>query len=295
MEGPLLELKVSDGWATGVKLLQDGSLLTTAVDPFVRRWSASGDLIASFEGHSKSVDTMALVPHVNRLLTGSVDGDLRLWDMETGGQVAVLSGHKKTVASVAVTPDGRLAASGSYDKTIRLWDLETAEELAVLKGHKNNVVSVKISPDGSLLVSGGIGPELRLWSLPDGGVLKTIDHAHEFAVIPAGFTPDGSQVITTGADDELAVWLLPAMQEVLRIPLGAVGTHAADVSPDGRLVAVTLDRAVRVIDLQTGETIDEQPFSVKGVYGVSFSADGTLLATATADSCLRTWRIATKR
>lgn len=291
MQGPLLELAVSEGWATGVMFLPDGGLLSTGVDTWVKRWSAQGDLVALFEGHAKSVDALALLPDGKRLLTGSVDASIRLWDLETGQQEALFEGHKKTVAGLAVSPDGGLAASASYDRTVRLWDIESATERAVLKGHANNVVAVRISPDGGLLASGGVGSELRLWSLPAGELLTVVDPAHAFAVIPAGFTPDGQTLLTAGADDLLGAWSVPDLVVRYRAALGAPGTHASALSPDGRRIAVTLDHAVRVFEVATGALLDEQTFAVKGVYGVSFSADGTLLATATADSCVRVWRL----
>ena len=291
MDEPLLEIKVSDGWATGVVLLPDGGLLTTGVDPLVKRWNAAGELLRTLTGHEKSVDAMALLSDRRRLLTGSVDASVRLWDIETGEQLAVLLGHKKTVAGVAVSPGDAIAATASYDRTVRLWDLRSAEQIAVLKGHANNVVAVRISPDGSLLASGGVGPEIRLWSLPTGELIDIIGDAHSLAAIPAGFTPDGSRLLSTGADDTLAVHRISDLAEEMRVPLGAGGTHAAAISQDGRVAAVTLDRAVVVIDVDSGDTVVKRPFGVKGVYGVSFSPDGRTLATATADSFVRTWAV----
>jgi WD40 repeat protein len=292
MQGPLLEISVSDGWATGVLMLPDGGFLTTGVDPYVKQWDANGVLLRTLAGHEKSVDALALHPDGQRLLTGSVDATARLWDTHSGEPLAVLVGHKKTVAAVAVTPDGMLGVTGSYDRTIRLWDLESGTSRAVLKGHPNNVVSTRVSPDGSLLASGGVGTELRLWTLPTGELLKVVSHAHDGAVVVSGFTPDGTRLVTIGADNLLAVRGVPELEEHWSVSVGAGGTHQSSISPDGRLIAVTVDHAVRVIDLETGAAVDELPFEVKGVYGVSFSADGTVLATATADSFLRTWSLA---
>jgi WD40 repeat protein len=289
-EVPLLEVRVSDGWATAVVLLPDGGFLSAHVDPLVKRWSASGEFVSVFEGHQKSVDTLALLPGGRRFLSGSVDGSARLWDLESGGQLAALLGHKKTVADVAVSPDGTWAATASYDRTVRLWDIESGEVRGVLKGHSNNVVGVCVSPDGSLLASGAVGGELRLWSLPEGELVTATD-AHPLAAIPAEFFASGSQLVSTGADDMLAIWSVPELAEKARYPLGSKGTHAAVLSPDGRLAAVTVDAAVRLLDLSTGAVVDEHAFGVKGVYGVSFSADGKMLATATADSFVRTWRV----
>lgn len=289
MDAPLLEVKVSDGWATGVRFLPDGSLLTTGVDPLVRKWSAEGKPVATFAGHEKSVDAMTVFAGGSRLLSGSVDGTARVWDVGSGEPLGVLTGHRKTVSSVAVTPDGRLAITGSYDRTIRLWDLEAMSEVRTLKGHPNNVVGLAVSPDGGLLASGGVRSGVMLWRLPSGEVQGTIEDAHLLAAIPVAFTPHG--LLSVGADDTFALWSLPDLAEVRRAPIGGTGTHAAAISPDGSLLAVTFDRGARLFALPSAEMVDEVGFGVKGVYGVSFSDDGSLLAVATSDSFVRVWRV----
>ena len=70
-----------------------------------------------------------------RLVTGSNDYTVRLWDLETGEQLRAFTGHAGEVRSVAVTGDGRLV-TGSDDRTARLWDLETGEELRAFSGHE---------------------------------------------------------------------------------------------------------------------------------------------------------------
>lgn len=289
MHGPILEVKVSDGWATGVIVLPDDSLLTTAVDPFVRHWEPDGTLRRVFEGHEKSVAAMTVCPDGHHLLTGSVDGTARLWTIATGEPFCVLRGHTKTVAAAGFVRQG-VPITGSYDRSVRLWDAEACTEIRALKGHPNNVVGVAVSPDGDLVASGGVGPEIRIWALPSGELLATL-RAHELAAIPVAFTRDGSRLVTTGADDTIALWAVPDIVEVDRFSLGAKGTHTVRLAPDQRVAAVTLDNAVRLIDLRRGELVDEVRFDVKGVYGISFSADGLRLATATADSYVRLWTL----
>ena len=62
--------------------------------------------------------SVAFSPNGHRLVTGSLDGTVRLWDVDTGQPVgAPLTGHRAPVWSVAFSADGRHLASTS--KTTR--------------------------------------------------------------------------------------------------------------------------------------------------------------------------------
>src|SRR5262245_43469146 len=58
-------------------------------------------------------------------LSGSADGTLRLWDLESGHCECVLGDSTGTVTTVALSHDGRHAISGYWRGAVRVWDLES--------------------------------------------------------------------------------------------------------------------------------------------------------------------------
>ena len=59
------------------------------------------------------VNSVAVSPDGRRIVSGSDDSTVAVWDLETGTQIHRLTGHQDAVSSVAVSPDGRRIVSGS--------------------------------------------------------------------------------------------------------------------------------------------------------------------------------------
>ena len=78
------------------------------------------------EGRSGVVNAVAVSADGRRVVSGSCDKTVRIWDMETGVEEQRLEGHSCLVTSVAVSADGRRVVSGSSDETVRIWDMRRA-------------------------------------------------------------------------------------------------------------------------------------------------------------------------
>ena len=100
-----------------------------------------------------------------RVLSGSRDGTVRVWDVETGRCLRVIEGHTYHVQCVAWGADQRRALSCSRD--IRLWDVETGRCLRVFEGHTETIRSVDWSLDQRRAFSCDWIGGIRVWSLSE--------------------------------------------------------------------------------------------------------------------------------
>jgi len=180
--------------------------LQDQVDWVLRQGIFGASEMNRFAGHGNNVHDVKFSPDGQTLASGSTDGTVKLWNVNTGKAFRTLSGHTDSVWSIAIAPDGKTLASGSWDRTVKLWNLETGELRRTLHGHAKQVYSVAFSPDGRTLASGDLNGTIKLWSTRSGcqkGTLK--GHTDSVEI---GFSADGTTMISGGFDDTIKMWRL---------------------------------------------------------------------------------------
>ena len=83
--------------------------------------------LKTLEGHSERVFSVAYSPDGTKIISGSRDKTVKIWDANTRECLKTLEGHSDDVWSVAYSPDGTKIISGSDDKTVKIWDTNTGE------------------------------------------------------------------------------------------------------------------------------------------------------------------------
>lgn len=123
------------------------------------------------DAHTDQVWSVAFDHHGRYLASGSEDGDVVVWDLETR-TVKLRSKHAGGVFAVAFMPDGKRLVSGGEDLTVCVWDVETGVRLMGLvkkegeAGHEDRVraLATGVAPWGSYFVSGGFDRRLVVWN-----------------------------------------------------------------------------------------------------------------------------------
>jgi WD40 repeat protein len=250
---------------------------------------------AVLRGHKGGVNTVSYRPDGRRIVSGSRDKTVRVWDAESGAELAVLCGHESGVASVSYSPDGRRIVSGSADHTVRVWEAASGTELAVLRGHENMVRSVSYSPDGRRIVSGSADNTVRVWDAESGAELVVL-RGHEDWVRSVSYRPDGRRIVSGSGsmgqqhDNTIRVWDAQS-----GIALAVLHGHEAWVqcvsySPDGhRIVSGSADKTVRVWDAESGTELAVFRGHEDLVWSVSYSPDGRRIISGSADNTVRVW------
>jgi hypothetical protein len=127
--------------------------------------------LLTLSGHTYSVTSVAFRPDGKRLASASrptdeaTNGEVKIWDLETGKQLFALSGFEGGIYSVVFSPDGRMLAAAGVDRNVHVWDAENGRQLLVLRGHEDTIIRLAFSADGKCIASASVDRTVRVWDL----------------------------------------------------------------------------------------------------------------------------------
>ncbi|KAL6304980.1 WD40-repeat-containing domain protein [Sparassis latifolia] len=161
-----------------VSLVPDGSFIAHGQEGGkIDLWSVKkGRIIKQFKLHSDKVSDAVFTPSGEKMLTGSADMTMKVWDMATilsgaaaqsevdentqeASQSAVPSicddmphnglfvGHKFPIWPLDISQDGQWAVSGDDQGMVHIWDVKTTVVQCVLQGHNNTGYQSKQQAD----------------------------------------------------------------------------------------------------------------------------------------------------
>ncbi|KAF2849985.1 WD40 repeat-like protein [Plenodomus tracheiphilus IPT5] len=270
----------------------------------------------AFRAHQRHVVT-CLQFDTDKILTGSDDTNINVYDTKTGALRSRLEGHEGGVW--ALQYEGNTLVSGSTDRSVRVWDIEKGKCTQVFQGHTSTVRCLVIlkptqigetldghpimMPKEDLIITGSRDSSLRVWKLPQPGdrsVMQTgassndhdnpyfirvlTGHHHSVRAIAA----HGDTLVSGSYDCTVRVWKISTGEVMQRLQghsqkvYSVVLDHARN-----RCISGSMDNMVKVWSLESGACIFtlEGHTSLVGLLDLSHER----LVSAAADSTLRIW------
>ncbi|EJF65001.1 hypothetical protein DICSQDRAFT_14200, partial [Dichomitus squalens LYAD-421 SS1] len=264
------------------------------VDGVRDRWPQEQTALS---GHEGAVCTVAYSPDGRRIVSGSLDKTLQLWDAETGEALYELS-CDSWVYRVAFSPDGRHIAIALSDSTLRIWDSTTGEDVCEpLRGHEGAVRCVAYSPDAHRIVSGGEDGIICVWSTETLGIVDRRILGHASLVYCIAFSPTRQYIVSGSVDRTVRVWDVIEGKAVGK-PFEGHTKPVTSVlfSLDGlRIVSGgSLDSTILVWDLRTHQTLATifHPILTL-IWSLSLSPDGRRVAAGCGNGLISIWDMET--
>jgi len=207
--------------------------------------------------------------------------------------VYTLTEHGSAVYAVAFSADGRLLASNGRDGSVHIWEAATGRHRESFSPEIGSIWAVAFSPDGETIAVGAEFTGIRRmrggvvgWiSMSTGRLLrmKTVDTSRVGAL---AFNP-GGDILASASRTAVRLWASDTGTQIHVINESLVSDLS--FSPDGRTLAVAASRSVVFFDVSSGERTGTFTGHAGIVYAVSFSPDGTMLASGAGDGTVRLW------
>jgi WD40 repeat protein len=269
--------------------------------------SPSAKLYLMLKGHTGRINDIAFSPNGQRLVSGSSDSTVRLWNISPDqGLNQPFYGSKVGARSVVFSSKDNLLASGGSDGQILQWDLSQPEKpVQKTLDNKAGVLSLSFSPDAKVLASGSDDQKIRLWDVSNGELISELT-GHSGPVWSVVFSPvcelasnksDSCKLASGSADGTIRFWD-PSSGKMIGEPLAGHTNQVLELafSPDGSILASgSTDTTIILWDSNKRAPLLRRPLvgHTGGVDSLAFSPDGKVLASGSEDNNIWLWEVST--
>ncbi|KAJ5286606.1 quinon protein alcohol dehydrogenase-like superfamily [Penicillium angulare] len=272
-------------------------------------------LYKKFHDPSREVGRMTFSADGQLIASAFDDGNVRLWDANTGALRQTLAGHMPLTA-IAFSPDSQMLALCASDGTVRLWGATVDASPRAHSIGSDSVASMAFYTDSRFLASGSKHGTMKLWDTTVGTLKKTY-RAGTHWVDTIALSPDG-HFLASADFSRVRIW--DSTTEVVKITLCCENRICSMAfSYDGKLLAVATYhnlqsivgelrgdrcRGIKIYDTASGklrQTVGGPSLArergaatnkYRGQVVVAFSPDGHSLTSVSQDRIVRVWNVA---
>ncbi|WP_419192821.1 protein kinase domain-containing protein [Kolteria novifilia] len=240
----------------------------------------------------KRVNDLAISPDGTKLLAGSSDGRLKLWNVLTGEELQVHSLDSPGVMHVAYTADGS-AYGGSSEGMIKVFDTASGAKLntCYLSRKDGGIHAFAFAPKGNSIAYSGekARGRIELFDWKHHKPIATLE-GHRDTILDLVYSRDGKRLLSASRDGTVRVWDVATRKQILEISPGEHYYVSACWTPDEKAI-VTSGNRLQLWDATTGERLRTYHQSAR-VQDFVVTPDGrSIYAAAGEEGSLARWNV----
>ena len=199
--------------------------------------SETGKVTHTLTGHSAPIRGLAFSADGSRLVSGSEDKSIRVWNLGDAQkpQQHLIEGLAASASAVAFTPDGSQLLVATADHMIKLWNLADGMAVRDFAGHTGAILGVGYAAQIPFSVSAD--RSIRFWNTADGKQARAFND--QGTTVAWALSPDGN-LLATAADDKQVRLYQMANGQVTQTLAGHSATPTSlAFTPDGKKLLST--------------------------------------------------------
>ncbi|CAN0581416.1 unnamed protein product, partial [Ectocarpus sp. 12 AP-2014] len=180
-------------------------------DARIGLWSKDGQGVF-LSGHRQGVNSVVFSQDGKTLYSASVDGTIRIWDVDTGEEKQLLAKHGFGINKLILNEADGWLAYGASDGGTRIIDPVTAEQIADFTLDRRPILSLAYDGLQNLAVGDGHG-FIMVIDTSQMAITRDFRAAAKGPIWALAFSPDGQNIHAGGIEDILYSWPVATLTE----------------------------------------------------------------------------------
>jgi tRNA A-37 threonylcarbamoyl transferase component Bud32/tetratricopeptide (TPR) repeat protein len=248
----------------------------------------SAQRLAVLHGNRQPADCLAYVPFSRKIVTGSREGQIVIWDFALKKKISALGKPGLPVRALAANPKGKQVAVGTDDGAVSFWSVNSFRQTAVRTGHAGPVTALAYSSDGRWLISGGADGSVISVHLPTGRENRYQAAGGPVCALAIG--DKGRTFVTGGSDGKLHFWETGNKEYLRVVEAHSSPVVALNAAADGRkCVSGGGGRLLKIWDSHSGRCLKIVEAHEEPVTSVLFLPDAAHLVSGCQDDIVKIW------
>lgn len=195
--------------AVDVSKVSSRHVVSAAYDRTIKVWDLhKGYCVNTIIFHS-NCNALCFSMDGQTICSGHIDGNLRLWDIQTGKLLSEVAAHSLAITSISPSRNGNVILTSGRDNLHNLFDIRSLEVCGTLRASGNRVASnwsrSCISPDDNYVAAGSADGSVYIWSVSKGNIMSTLKE-HTASVLCCSWSGLGKPLASADKNGIICTW-----------------------------------------------------------------------------------------
>ncbi|WJX94437.1 autophagy protein 16, interacts with Atg12p-Atg5p [Trifolium repens] len=195
--------------AVDVSKVSSRHVVSAAYDRTIKVWDLMKGYCTNTIMFPSNCNALCFSVDGQTIFSGHVDGNLRLWDIQSGKLLSEVAAHSLAITSISLSRNGNIALTSGRDNLHNLFDIRSLEVCGTLRATVNRVASnwsrSCISPDNGHVAAGSTDGSVHIWSISKGEIVSTLKE-HTSSVLCCSWSGMGKPLASADRNGIVSIW-----------------------------------------------------------------------------------------